>query len=164
MLPMGKKSNEFAKRSGIVTGRFEHLIYAIGRKLTTQVPAATVHLNRPQLEWLLEDAPENINAMILERTFQKDPQIGCFTSMIRVPVEDALADLFTGYIVFEIHPSFFKTKVEYHLAITVPTPYKNGIGPYIGVYNAKYLKKVQRIPKRSKIRMDNLGVTYYLPA
>lgn len=161
---MDKNSNEFAKRSGIVTGRFEQLMYAIGRKLTTQVPAATVHLNRAQLEWLLEDAPENINAMILERTFQKDPQIGFFTSMIRVPVEDALTDLFAGYIVFEIHPSFFKTKVEYHLAMTVPNPYKNGIGPYIGVYNAKYLKKMQRVPKRSRIRMDDLGVTYYLPA
>ena len=161
---MDKKPNEFAERSGTVTGRFEQFMYAIGRKLTTQIPAATVHLNRVQLEWLLEDTPDNINSMILERTFQKDPQIGCFTSMIRVPVEDALSDLFTGYIVFEIHPSFFKTKVEYHLAMSVPNPYKNGIGPYIGVYNAKYLKKVQRVPKRSRIRMDDLGVTYYLLA
>lgn len=161
---MGKKSSEFAKRSGMITGRFEQLMYAIGRKMTTGVSAATVHLNRKQLEWLLEDAPENINAMILDHTFQKDTEIGCFTSMIRVPVEDALGTIFTGFILFEIHPSFFKTKVEYHLAMTMPNPYKNGIEPYIGVYNAKYLKRVQRIPKRSKIRMDDLGITFYLPA
>ena len=161
---MGKKSNEIAKRSGTITGRFEQLMYAIGRKLTTQVPMATVHMNRAQLEWLLEDAPENINSMILERTFYKDPQIGCFTSMIQLPVENALDAVFTGFIVFEIHPSFFKSKVDYHLAMTVPNPYKNGIGPYIGVYNAKYLKRVQRVPKRTKLRMDDLSMNYYFPA
>lgn len=72
---MDNKSNEFTKRSGPVTGRFEQFMYAIAQKMTPQVPTATVHMNRARLEWLLEDAPENINGTILERTFQKDPQL-----------------------------------------------------------------------------------------
>lgn len=146
---------------------FAMFVKAIRAKMHFPYLKAIVHLDRPTLETLITDIPEEVRVVIHEQVFGNDSsaESGYFATQVQLTSPDFPA-LTMGLIVFEVEPAYFKPSIEYIPMGGRPNAaYRYGAAPYAFIYDAKTLQGIQWLDKKNKVkRINGRGLNIHIPA